>query len=119
MSITSSACLAGPKLKPWRRPAQIRSGGLCSDYAPCRRQRAAILSNALRELDGFRLAVDRCSVGCRGERAYLIAELATWFSANTTVREVPLNSHASLAMSFNFAGTAARRREWQVRESPC
>ena len=51
-------------------------------------QRVAILASPLRELDGFRLAVDCRSAGCRGERTYLVAELATSFGANTTVGEV-------------------------------
>ena len=55
--------------------------------ASARGQRVAIMASPLRELDGFRLAVDCRSAGCRGERTYLIAELAASFGASTTVSE--------------------------------
>ncbi len=46
------------------------------------------MGSSLRELEGFLLAVDCRSAGCRGERTYLVAELEASFGANTTVGEV-------------------------------
>ena len=56
--------------------------------ASARGLRRAILESPLREMHGFRLAVDCRSAGCRGERTYLIVELARAFGANVTVGEV-------------------------------
>ena len=47
--------------------------------ASARGQRAAILASPLHELTGFCLAVDCLAAGCRGERAYAVTELASFY----------------------------------------
>jgi hypothetical protein len=56
--------------------------------ASARGQRAAILTSPLRELTGFALAVDCLAPRCGGERAFSMADLATFYGADRTVGEV-------------------------------
>jgi hypothetical protein len=56
--------------------------------ASARGQRAAILASPLHELTGFYLAVDCLAPRCNGERAFAVAELATFYGRDTTVGQV-------------------------------
>ena len=51
--------------------------------ASAREQRAAILASP--DLTGFCLAVDCLAPGCGGERAFAVAELASFYGDNRTV----------------------------------
>jgi hypothetical protein len=56
--------------------------------ASARGQRTAILASPLYQLTGFCLAVDCLTPGCRGERAFAIGDLATFYGAERTVADV-------------------------------
>lgn len=56
--------------------------------ASARGQRSAIFASRLRELDGFVLVVDCGPPGCRGERSYMISELAALLGGDRQVRDV-------------------------------
>jgi len=56
--------------------------------ASARAQRSAILASPLHELTGFYLAVDRLSPGCRGERTFAVAELASFYGNDCPVADV-------------------------------
>ena len=53
--------------------------------ASARGQRAAILPSPLHELSGLYLAVDCLAPRCNGERAFAVAELATFYGRDGTV----------------------------------
>jgi hypothetical protein len=65
---------------------------VCSPYGSrqcrARGQRVAILASPLAEPTGFCLAVDCLTPGCSGERAFAMAELASFYGGQTTVGEV-------------------------------
>jgi hypothetical protein len=65
---------------------------LCSVMAAAnaspRAQRSAILASPLHELTGFCLEVDCLAVGCRRNRTFAIAELASFYGRDRTVGEV-------------------------------
>ena len=56
--------------------------------ASARGQRTAILSSPLHQLTGFCLAVDCLTLGCRGERAFAIGDLAKFYGRYRTVADV-------------------------------
>jgi hypothetical protein len=56
--------------------------------ASARGQRAAILASPLHELTGFYLAVNCLTPGCRGERSFAVAELASFYGRERSVGEV-------------------------------
>jgi hypothetical protein len=63
----------------------LRSHAMAAANASARGQRAAILASPLRDLTGFCLAVDCLAPGCGGERAFAVAELASFYGDNRTV----------------------------------
>jgi hypothetical protein len=56
--------------------------------ASARGQRHAILASPLKELTGFYLTVDCGAPECGGARSFAIAELASFYGANSTVSDV-------------------------------
>ena len=56
--------------------------------ASARGQRSAILASPLHELIGFYLAVDCLARGCSGERAFAVAELASFYGRDRTADDV-------------------------------
>ena len=56
--------------------------------ASARGQRAAILASRLHELTGFYLSVDCLAAGCRGERSFAVADLASFYGRDYTVGQV-------------------------------
>jgi hypothetical protein len=56
--------------------------------ASARGQRVAILASPRKELIGFCLTVDCGAPGCGGARSFAIAELASFYSPDSTVSEV-------------------------------
>jgi hypothetical protein len=86
-------------------PASDSTPVLCSLYVPlmaaanasARGQRTAILASPLRELTGFYLAVDCLAPRCNGERAFALAELASFYGRDSTVGQVLRRLRCSLA----------------------
>jgi hypothetical protein len=56
--------------------------------ASARGQRAAIFASRLTDLTGFCLTVDCLAPGCRRERTFAVADLATFYGGQTTVGDV-------------------------------
>ncbi len=56
--------------------------------ASARGQRHAILASPLKELTGFYLTVDCGAPGCSGARSFAIAELASFYGADSAVSDV-------------------------------
>jgi hypothetical protein len=73
--------------------------------ASARGQRAAILASPLHELSGLYLAVDCLAPRCTGERAFAVAELATFYGRDGTVGQVLRRMQCSGACGGR-AGTA-------------
>ncbi len=55
--------------------------------ATSRGQRSAIMASKLGELEGFNLAIDCRTPGCRGERVYAVAGLSSFYGAKVTVAQ--------------------------------
>ena len=89
--------------------------------ALARGQRAPILASPLHELTGFYLAVDCLAPRCNGERTFAVAELASFYGRNSTVKQVLRRMRCSGACGgrVGAAWLVTGRSSMPASDPPC